>query len=96
MPSSEDDIIQAEPEEIPSASFPPIANGPSEGGDTTREQEPPETAVDMSTDDSDMQEDIEKVETDGTEAADTLDELGRLEGPFESTPAPGLRHKSTP
>uniref|UniRef100_A0A8C8GDF8 Interphotoreceptor matrix proteoglycan 1 n=3 Tax=Oncorhynchus tshawytscha TaxID=74940 RepID=A0A8C8GDF8_ONCTS len=97
MPSSEDDIIQAEPEEIPSASFPPIAHGPSEGGDTTREQDPLETAVDISTDDSDMQEDIGKVETDDTEAADTLDEFGSgLEGPFESTAAPGLRHMSTP
>ncbi|XP_071183877.1 interphotoreceptor matrix proteoglycan 1-like [Salvelinus alpinus] len=96
MPS-EDDIIQAEPEEIPSVSFPPIAHGPSEGGDTTREQEPLETAMDISADDSDMQEDVEKVETDGTEAADTLDEFGSgLEGPFESTAAPGLRHMSTP
>uniref|UniRef100_A0A674BUZ1 Interphotoreceptor matrix proteoglycan 1 n=1 Tax=Salmo trutta TaxID=8032 RepID=A0A674BUZ1_SALTR len=97
VPSSEDDIIQAEPEEIPSASFPPIAHGPSEGGDTTREQEPLETAVDISTDDSDMQEDVEKVQTDGTEAADTLDEFGSgLKGPFESTAAPGLRNMSTP
>ncbi|XP_045075755.1 interphotoreceptor matrix proteoglycan 1-like, partial [Coregonus clupeaformis] len=97
MPSSEDDIIQAEPEEVPSASIPAIAPGPSEGGDTVREQEPLETAVDISTDDSDMQEDVEKVEKDGTEAADMLDEFGSgLEGPFESTAAPGLRHMSTP
>ncbi|CAB1334947.1 unnamed protein product [Coregonus sp. 'balchen'] len=97
MPSSEDDIIQAEPEEVPSASIPAIAPGPSEGGDTVREQEPLETAVDISTDDSDMQEDVEKVEKDGTEAADMLDEFGSgLEGPFESTAAPGLRHMRTP
>nr|XP_013987520.1 unnamed protein product [Salmo salar] len=92
MPLSEDDVIQAEPEEVPSANIPP---GPSEGWDTLQEEEPLETDVDISND-SDMQEDVEKVE-DGTEAANTLDEFGSgLEGPFESTAPPALTHMNTP
>ncbi|XP_036810996.1 interphotoreceptor matrix proteoglycan 1 isoform X2 [Oncorhynchus mykiss] len=92
MPLSEDDVIQAEPEEVPSANIPP---GPSEGWDTLQEEEPIERDVDISND-SDMQEDVEKVE-DGTEAANTLDEFGSgLEGPFESTAPPALTHMNTP
>ncbi|XP_055718368.1 interphotoreceptor matrix proteoglycan 1-like [Salvelinus fontinalis] len=92
MPLSEDDVIQAEPEEVPSANIPP---GPSEGWDTLQKEEPLETDVDISND-SDMQKDVEKVE-DGTEAANTLDEFGSgLEGPFESTAPPALTHMNTP
>uniref|UniRef100_A0A4W5LV74 SEA domain-containing protein n=1 Tax=Hucho hucho TaxID=62062 RepID=A0A4W5LV74_9TELE len=92
MPLSEDDVIQAEPEEVPSAYIPP---GPSKGWDTLQEEEPLETDVDISND-SGTQEDVEKVE-DGTEAADTLDEFGSgLEGPFESTAPPALTHMNTP
>lgn len=92
MPLSEDDVIQAEPEEVPSANFPP---GPSEGWDSLQDEEPLETDVDISND-SDIQEDVEKVE-DGTEAANTLDEFGSgLEGPFESTAPPALTHMNTP
>uniref|UniRef100_A0A8C8IB25 Interphotoreceptor matrix proteoglycan 1 n=2 Tax=Oncorhynchus tshawytscha TaxID=74940 RepID=A0A8C8IB25_ONCTS len=92
MPLSEDDVIQAEPEEVPSANIPP---GPSEGWDTLQDEEPLETDVDISND-SDIQEDVEKVE-DGTEAANTLDEFGSgLEGPFESTAPPALTHMNTP
>ncbi|XP_038864740.1 interphotoreceptor matrix proteoglycan 1 [Salvelinus namaycush] len=58
MPLSEDDVIQAEPEEVPSANIPP---GPSEGWDTLQKEEPLETDVDISND-SDMQKDVEKVE----------------------------------
>ncbi|CAB1330656.1 unnamed protein product, partial [Coregonus sp. 'balchen'] len=91
----EDDVNQAEPEEVPSAYIPP---GPSKGGDTPQEEEPLEMDVDISNDDSDMQEDVdvEKVE-DGTQAADKLDEFGSgLEGPFESTAPPALTHMNTP
>nr|XP_046165638.1 interphotoreceptor matrix proteoglycan 1-like [Oncorhynchus gorbuscha] len=92
MPLSEDDVIQAEPEEVPSANFPP---GPSEGWDTLQDEEPLETDVDISND-SDIQEDVEKVE-DGTEAANTLDEFGSgLEGPFESSAPPAFTHMNTP
>uniref|UniRef100_A0A8C7F0D2 Interphotoreceptor matrix proteoglycan 1 n=1 Tax=Oncorhynchus kisutch TaxID=8019 RepID=A0A8C7F0D2_ONCKI len=92
MPLSEGDVIQAEPEEVPSANIPP---GPSEGWDTLQDEEPLETDMDISND-SDIQEDVEKVE-DGTEAANTLDEFGSgLEGPFESTAPPALTHMNTP
>ncbi|XP_034153174.1 interphotoreceptor matrix proteoglycan 1 isoform X2 [Esox lucius] len=70
--------------------------GPSDGGDMPREEESLGTDFDIS-DDDDMQEDVERVDEDGTEAADQLDESGSgFEGPSESTAPSPLRHMNTP
>ncbi|KAL0969388.1 hypothetical protein UPYG_G00226790 [Umbra pygmaea] len=97
MPSSEDDNIQAEAEEVPSASILPVDPGASEGRETPQEDESREKDMDISNDDMQEDVDVEQVEEDGTENANNLDESGSgFEGPIESTAPPALRHMNTP
>ncbi|KAJ7989191.1 hypothetical protein DPEC_G00316950 [Dallia pectoralis] len=97
-PSSNHDVIQSEPKGVPSASIlpgdtPPV---PSKGEATAQEEESLGMDIEIS-DDDDMQEDVERVEADGTDTADRLDESDdEFDDPSESTAPPTLRHMNTP
>ncbi|XP_062325013.1 interphotoreceptor matrix proteoglycan 1 isoform X2 [Osmerus eperlanus] len=113
IPPPEDDLTQAAEEKEPMDSMevtddalfipeaPEPGSAPHGDGDEAWERAVTPATVEVPRDESDLQEDVEPSEQDGTEATNTLEEdsgsgFQEDEEPSESTAPPAFRHMSTP
>ncbi|XP_067099384.1 interphotoreceptor matrix proteoglycan 1 [Osmerus mordax] len=113
IPPPEDDLTQAAEEKEPMDSMevtddalfipeaPEPGSAPHGDGDEAWERAVTPATVEVPRDESDLQEDVEPSEQDGTEATNTLEEdsgsgFPEDEEPSESTAPPAFRHMSTP